>query len=385
MKKLLFPTLFAALAFSCGGENDSAESTPSNILENFTFSVDTLVVDPGEEIINLSMGVRKGSFNETKSHFYLFDDATTKINKINLDELVLEEQIPFEKEGPNGVGSNFIATARYLPGEEFLFSNFQSTGVFNKQGQKILDLTLKPEELDIEGLGENAKYNITNSIRFSPDRKIAYSLPSDFMEGTTQLAKINLETKSGTVLPIPAMEIVGDYRILLQSDDRMSIYVEEISFQEIEGRFYISGATTNSIYRFETGQDSLELFEYDFSLVPNQKEIPIQRKVSSMEEFQAEMEKARTQIGFEKFLYDEQAKLFYRFGRIYEPRGDDPEAPSKAQVFLFAFDENLNLIGETEIPELDQTPSNPFFKDGKLWSYVNVEDELGFAVIDFNF
>jgi hypothetical protein len=26
-----------------------------------------------------------------------------------------------------------------------------------------------------------------------------------------------------------------------------------------------------------------------------------------------------------------------------------------------------------------------FFKDGKLWSYVNVEDELGFAVMEFKF
>ncbi|WP_035483545.1 DUF4221 family protein [Algoriphagus marincola] len=385
MKKFLFPTLIAALAFSCGGENESRDSQPRNILENFSFTVDTLVVDPGEEIINLSRGVRGSSLDETKTHFYLFDDATTQINKINLDELILEEQIPFEKEGPNGVGANFISTSRYLPGEEFLFSSFQSSGIFNKQGEKVLDLTLKPEELDIEGLGENAQFNITNSMRITPDKKQVYSLPGDFMEGTTQLAKIDLENKSGKVLPIPAMEIVGDYRILLQSDQSMSIYIEEISFQELGGKFYISGATTNSIYRFEPGQDSLQLFEFDFSLVPNQKEIPIQRKVSSMEEFEAEMEKARTQIGFEKLLFDEQTRRFYRFGRIYEPKGDDPEAPSKAQVFLFAFDENLNFLGETEIPELENTPSNPFFKDGKLWSYVNVDDELGFAVMDFKF
>ncbi|WP_439473768.1 DUF4221 family protein [Algoriphagus formosus] len=385
MKKFLFPTLIAALAFSCGGENESVEANSGNILENFSYSIDTVVVDPGDEIINLSRGVRGSSLDETKTYFYLFDEATTQINKINLDELVLEEQIPFEKEGPNGIGANFIATSRYLPGEEFLFSSFQSTGIFNKQGQKVLDLTLKPEEFIVEGLGEDAQFNITNSIRLSPDRKIAYSLPNDFMEGTTQLAKIDLEAKSGKVLPIPALDIVGEYRILLQSDQSMSIYFEEISFQEIGGKFYISGATTNSIYRFEPGQDSLQLFEFDFTLVPNQKEIPIQRKVSSMEEFQAEMEKARTQIGFEKLLYDEQTKRFYRFGRIYEPKGDDPEAPSKAEVFLFAFDNNLNLIGETALPELDKTPSSPFFKDGKLWSYVNVDDELGFAVMDFKF
>lgn len=383
MKKLLFFALSIAV-FSCGGDSETESSANSNILEDFSFTTDTLVVNPGEEIINLSQGVRASSLDESKTYFYLFDEVTTQINKINLDELILEEQIPFEKEGPNGVGANYITTSRYLPGEEFLFSNFQNTGLFNKNGIKILDLTLKPGDIQVEGLSENAQYNLTNQIRFSPDKKWIYSLPGDFMEGTNQLAKINLESKSGNVFPIPALDKVGEYRILLQSDDMMSIYVEELFLQKFGESYFLSGGTVNSIYRFEAGQDSLQLFEFDFSLVPNEKEIPITNKVSSQEEFQAEMEKARGQIGFDKLLFDEETKLFYRFGRIYQPR-EDKEAPLKAQVFLFVFDEKLNLIGETEIPELDKVPSNAFFKDGKLWSYVNVEDELGFAVFTLNF
>lgn len=383
MKKLLFFALSIAV-FSCGGDSESESSANSNILEDFSFTTDTLVVNPGEEIINLSQGVRASSLDESKTYFYLFDEVTTQINKINLDELILEEQIPFEKEGPNGVGANYITTSRYLPGEEFLFSNFQNTGLFNKNGIKILDLTLKPGDVKVEGLVENFQYNLTNQIRFSPDKKWIYSLPGDFMEGTNQLAIINLEDKSGNVIPIPALDKVGEYRILLQSDDMMSIYVEELFFQQIEKSYFLSGGTVNSIYRFEAGQDSLQLFEFDFSLVPNEKEIPITNKVSSQEEFEAEMEKARGQIGFDKLLFDEGTQRFYRFGKIYKPR-EDKEAPLKAQVFLFAFDENLNLIGETEISELDKVPSSAFFKDGKLWSYVNVEDELGFAVFTFDF
>ncbi|MDG1277920.1 MAG: DUF4221 family protein [Algoriphagus sp.] len=383
MKNLPLVALLLAL-FSCG-ESDTAENSGSkNILENFSFTTDTLVVNPGEEIINLSQGVRSGSLDESKTYFYLFDEVTGQMNKINLDKLILEEQIPFEKEGPNGVGANYISTSRYLPGEEFLFSNFQSTGIFNKNGKKVLDLTLKPGDLQVEGLSENAQYNLTNQIQFSPDKRWMYSLPGDFMEGTNQLAKIDLESKSGNVIPIPALEKVGEYSILLQSDEMMSIYVEELFLQQIGDSYFLSGGTVNSIYRFEAGQDSLELFKFDFSIVPNEKEIPVNNKVSSQDQFQAEMEKARGQIGFEKLLFDEATKRFYRFGRIYKPR-EDKEAPLKARVFLFAFDENLNLIGETEIPELDKVPSNAFFKDGKLWSYVNVEDELGFAVFTIDF
>ncbi|MEN2280671.1 DUF4221 family protein [Algoriphagus sp. SE2] len=385
MKNLLPILLLLVLFSSCGGTDTAQNSGSENILENFSFTTDTVVVNPGEEIINLSRGVRNGSLDESKTYFYLFDEVTAQMNKINLDQLILEEQISFEKEGPNGVGANYITTSRYLPGEEFLFANFQNTGIFNRNGEKVQDLTLKPGDIQVEGLSENAEYNLTNQIVFSPDRKWMYSLPGDFMEGTNQLAKIKLESKSGNVIPIPALDKVGDYRILLQSDEIMSIYVEELFLQQIEDSYFLSGGTVNSIYRFEIGQDSLKLFEFDFSIVPNEKEIPVNNKVSSQKEFESEMKKARGQIGFDKLLFDENTKRFYRFGRIYETKGDDPDAPLKAQVFLFAFDENLNLIGETEIPELDKVPSSAFFKDGKLWSYVNVDDELGFAVFTLNF
>ncbi|MBN7814334.1 DUF4221 family protein [Algoriphagus pacificus] len=381
--KNLFLILFIFLLISCGEDNPEQSSSSKNILENFSFTTDTLVVNPGEEIINLSQGVRNSSLDESKTYFYLFDLASTQMNKINLDKLILEEQIPFEKEGPNGIGGNFISTARYLPGEEFIFSSFQNTGVFNKEGEKIVDLSLKPDEIKIEGLSENAQYNLTSQIHISSDKKLMYSTPSDFMEGANYLVKINLENKTGNLIQMPALDKVGEFNIVYELEGGVSVYLEQLFFQEIENNFFLSGSTTNSIYKFKPGQDSLELFKFDFSLVPNEKETPVRTKVSNQSDFDAEMEKVRTQIAFDKLIYDEKTKRYFRFGRIYEPR-EDKESLSKAQVFLFAFDENLNLIGETEIPELDKVPNSSFFKDGKLWTYVNVEDELGFAVFTFN-
>ena len=96
------------------------------------------------------------------------------------------------------------------------------------------------------------------------------------------------------------------------------------------------------------------------------------------------MEKASSQIGFEKLLWDDSSKRFFRFGRKLLPKEND-EDPTKAELYLFAYDADLKLIGEKFLEDVDQIPSSPFFKDGKLYSYVNVEDELGFAVFTFNF
>ncbi|MFC3416443.1 DUF4221 family protein [Algoriphagus hitonicola] len=106
--------------------------------------------------------------------------------------------------------------------------------------------------------------------------------------------------------------------------------------------------------------------------------------MKSKQEFDEAVNSTRDQISFGDLLWDEKRGLFFRFGSIRKPIPSQ-EAPIKNEVFLFAYDKDLNLVGELEIEELDFQPSWPFFKDGKLWSFVNVEDELGFAVFDFKF
>ena len=267
MKKLLFPFFCAALAFSCGASDESADSGSDNVLEDFSFTVDTVVVDPGEEIINLSQGIRSSDLDESKTHFYLFDPATTKINKINLDELRLVQQIPFEKEGPNGVGE-YLSAVKVLSGERFLFGSFRNTGIYSKSGEKIRDLTLKPEELEIEGMEEGIGFSLSNSMRLSPDESHILSLPGDFMEGTRQLAKINLEEKTGKLLQIPGLDKSTEFRILLQSDQTMSIFADPTHFQEFFGTYFLSAGATNSIYIYDYQTDSLDLRTFDFTVTP---------------------------------------------------------------------------------------------------------------------
>lgn len=382
MKKLsLF--ILSVIIFSCG-EKESSEAGAFNMLENFSFTVDTVVVDPGEEIINLSQRSRLASTDESKTYFYLLDSKAGHVNKVNLDELKLEEIIPFEKEGPNGIGTSFHIAAKVLPGEDFLFTSFRESGIFSREGKLIKNLQFKPEEMKIEGLDEAESRSLLNQLILTKDQKTVFSLPSNYLKGKAKLVRIDLENSSGEILETPAFDIVEDYSIIHDSEGRVSISPQAIFMQEIGDHIYISTQPTNKIYKYDFPADSLTLVAFDFTIVPNQKEIPIQNKVSSMEEFQSQMEKANTQIGFDRLIFDEENNRFYRFGRIYEPKKEGQEGISKAQVFLFAFDDQLNLIGETEIPELDQVPTFPFFKDGKLWSYVNVEDELGFAVFTFN-
>ncbi|MBT0812886.1 hypothetical protein KIH41_16485 [Litoribacter ruber] len=55
---------------------------------------------------------------------------------------------------------------------------------------------------------------------------------------------------------------------------------------------------------------------------------------------------------------------------------------TESKIYLTVFDENFELIGETPIPELSPVSLSKYFvKDGVLWVYINVEDEMGFVRI----
>jgi hypothetical protein len=47
-------------------------------------------------------------------------------------------------------------------------------------------------------------------------------------------------------------------------------------------------------------------------------------------------------------------------------------------VFISIFDEDLNLLTESPVTEQTAPPKKHFVKDGKIWIFENVEDELAF-------
>ncbi len=53
----------------------------------------------------------------------------------------------------------------------------------------------------------------------------------------------------------------------------------------------------------------------------------------------------------------------------------------EAKIFLTVFDEDFNLISEGEIPEFNSESVKYFVKDGKLWYFTNIDDELGFVIL----
>lgn len=379
MKKLSL-IILALIVFSCGS-NDSEDSASSNILEKLTYAVDTVLINSGQELVDLSGDLRLADLSEDHRMLYLLGQKTKILYVFDLEEKKLIETIPFEKEGPNGLGE-YPSSLQLLEGERFVISDYRSSYLFDKAAMRIGEFKIAKDS--IEGLETKDEMSLLHHVTLSPDERQLFSLPGNFFEGTRDLLVYDLSKSTGKQIDIPAMDLAGTFRVVLQTKDMMMVSIEDINFSWANGRLFIYSNSTSDLYSYDYQEDSLRLHTFPHSLVETKKTGSVQNTVESQEAFQAEMEKISTQITFGEMIWDSASERYFRFGRIFVPK-PDLERKGDDKVYLFAYDKELNLIGEAYLEELKKQPNRSFFKDGKLWSYVNVEDELGFAVMDFKF
>ena len=127
------------VVFSCKEKRDSIDDFDThqkdNILEGFSFSIDTLMVDTGEDFINF--GIPFIAVQSPNSKFYyILNYKTVHLQKIDLDSLKLIETFRFEKDGPNSPG--FTITFQPISEESFFFPNFQKPTIIHKSVTGVL-------------------------------------------------------------------------------------------------------------------------------------------------------------------------------------------------------------------------------------------------------
>jgi len=378
MKKLLTISVLALLA-ACGSK-ESESSEPVNILENLTYSVDTVVVDPGEEIINLNYGLGNYSLSKDHQQLYKFDETIYQMQEIDLNKLVLTASYPFEKEGPNGLNP-YMGIMTGSSDGYFIFNSHTKIGKFSKPGELSQDFDYSIDKLTG---GENPKGNMLSQFAFMNEKQKGFFLETNFSDPVFNLITINFAEENSKVIDLPEMDRTHDFRIVSDENGYKMSSNQLVTVQTINSKVYVATSVSSGIYRYDPVLDSLEYITFPLTLTATEKTRKIKNEVSSAEERKEQNVLINSEVGFKELLWEDQSKRFFRFSSI-RLQNNDPEATPKNEIYLSAFDPELKLIGEQLLEDLTTIPQYPFFKEGKLWSYVNVEDELGFTVFTFNF
>ncbi|SFT76560.1 protein of unknown function [Algoriphagus locisalis] len=378
MKKLFKISIL--LFASCGGEkSESTEEVEVLTLENLSYTTDTLAVNISDEIFN-AYGYYGDGLSQDGTTIYLFNDQESEIHEIDVNSMTLVERHPFEKDGPNKIPS-FVNYFQTLPGDEFLLSNSNSSGIYSLSGKLVQKLNLTTES--VSGFDEKASSFLTNSIHITEDKSKAITLPRAFSGGISGLGIIDLASKKGINLELPAMKITEKYRVTFREGNGSSSAGDYENLQMLNGNFVIYSGATSDIYLYDPSLDSLSLLTFPHKIVPKSKQGNYPTEVDSPElitEIRKEMGK---EIRFGRFYWDAKNERYMRFAQ--KNKYDVEGKMIGGEFYVFTYSKDFKLTAEGEFKNYNPNQNMGFFKDGKLYCYTPVDEIPGFVVYTFDF
>ena len=176
---------------------------------------------------------------------------------------------------------------------------------------------------------------------------------------------------------------MADYHFSLQS---MMLIMPDMDLFGWEDKLILSNAVSSELSWFDLQQDTLFSRTYQSKLTADGKKGKYKNQVETSEELEKEEKAMRQEINFMAPFWDEVNQRFYRFSYEELDIEVDPEKGEKtrSKVYLTILDKDLNLLGESPVPVLNHKPGKHFAKDGKIWMFINVDDEMGFVRMSLN-
>lgn len=372
--KIIYILIFGISILSCKGEKTSSE----RISINLNYKIDTVVVDPREEIINLKWGLRASAIQDSKGHLFILDKDEGVVDKINLDELVLVEKISYEKEGPNGIG-NVTSWIRLLEDDKILIGSPEFLSLFDLEGKVIRRYTEKMEEFigdDVRGLEYvSGKPVIT-------DEETVYKLSQDFKDMSIKFIKLDYKKRTSKIYDMPGLDELPIYTILYMTEQSFNVASSREEINQYGNKIVFSSDAFSDLYVLDIEKDSLYSVSYTPHLTQASKKGGYPENVGSKSEFQELYTKIDEEVSFMSPVWDADNNLYYRFSYEtfeYESQSED-ESKTYSKVYLTIFDDEFNVLGESLVKELKNPPASLFVKNGNIWTYANINDELGFII-----
>jgi hypothetical protein len=381
--KISISSIILVFAIGCSSPKEGESDLPT-----LEITMDTVMIDPGQEILFLNYGLGLSALSEDKKYLYNINPQEYSIEQINLNSLEFEKKHTFEKEGPNGVG-DYLRGFSLINEEMLFFSTFQMENIFDWQGKKLESFDISEMGMDQEQLEEGDRPLKTKSL--SSDGKEFASLISNYEKKTTSFALIDRDNKTFKKLAIPAIEKAGNFEPFL-NDGETAVGLGANRFLIDEGGKVILGTSvSNELYVLDKTNDSLQHITFNSQLTPNEKSGTYPAEVADRSQFEGYFKKIQEDINFAAPVWDEKKQVYYRisFQMKFDENAAVPEngfftPPNGADVYLSVLDENLNLIAEGTFPEMDRYPGLHFGKNGKLWLFENIEDEMGFVRLNIS-
>lgn len=371
-----FLVFIGFLAVACGGSGEHKED-----FGQVSLSLDTVKVDAKGEILMAGASIFLSDLSPDRDYLYNFDKKNSLLEIINLDALTLEEKIKISIEGPNGVGAvvNRVSLAKE---GSIAFYNSGRLDILNLEGEKIFGFGYRNHGFE-EGFIPPDQYLSNQMVFLDQGNEVVGVLYSSKTMDFQSLVRIDFDKKKIEKIDIPELFIVNDFVVNFNSGNRSMYFIQPIYMVKVDRKILISNAARGMIQSYDIDDRTVISKKVESKIFTDGIQGEYKKRIESQEEINDETWRMDQEIQFSPLTWDPKNKRFYRFSYQKILRAENGN-PSRFKVYLTVLDEELNVLDAVEVPSFSKKPNDHFVKNGKIWIYENMEDELGFIRLSIN-
>lgn len=378
--KNFFITLLCCLLFACAEKKGSERAE----LSQLTFSLDTIMIDSGEEILYLRDNLWVSDISKDGKYLFNYNRKDAVMEKIDLDQQKLVGKILFEKEGPDGVG-DYISDISITADESVVMWYYGLTSIFNQQAKLVRNLNFGKITSGEVSESDTFLYSIYENSE-NPDRFLGFYL--QWKDQNFFLLDVDVKNETYRKIELPELNKIKEFSVDLLFDGQwVGNFGADVRPEAFMDKIIITNNSFNEAYIYDMSIDSLIMRAFNSVLLGNKKSFlpPKQLDFESSQRWDVDR-KLKEDINFGSIHWDAGNQRYLRlsyqekFGEeMIENRGYKAIG---AEVFLSVFDKDFNLLAESVVPQLNKRAAKHFVKDGQIWIFENIDDEMAFLRLE---
>jgi hypothetical protein len=370
--------IFILLLSACTARETELENPSAS------YSIDTVRINSKNEILDLWGFASFSDLDYNKKSIFYYNSFNHSLDHIDLEKLEFIKRIAFEKNGPNGTGEIFVGF-NVLKDHRFFIKSYVESSIFNDNGSLIQKLDWRNS---LNANGEKYYDYPVRQIIVESEDLLVFGLSYDYENIRVNLDALSIGKNKVDRLDLNSKKSYGDLSI--RSAQSGNIVDPSIELTHQNNKIIISYEFSNEIVYYDYKVKALKFVDYNPTLTP-QSVKPPNISVGSMNEIIKEIKHFYEQVKYYRPVWDSESKQYYRLSTktifVEENKANSKATYGETQeikVFLTVFDAEFNLLSELEIEELSDFDNDYFIKDGKLWLFINLDDEMGFVRLSLN-
>lgn len=385
MKKYFFFVISVFLLYSCNQPPSELKKS-----EGLNISIDTVMIETGEDFINLRFGIYRSGLSNDKKYLYNSGGTSPYLERINLETLTFEEKMIFDDDGPNAFG-DYVHGVSSDVNNNLILTSWDGTSIFNLEKQKLKKYLLDGKNFQGDKLENREQF--TSKIIPSQDYETVYGLIENYESGEIFFAVVDKNEQSLQKIKLEGFELANEFIVTYRVGAGATVSPQNTEIVRLGNKLVITNPTFSRVAVYDLDKKNLSYFDCRPSLTASEKSGKYTEEVNSREEFEIQRIKIGEEVTFLPLMMDTDNDNYVRPSIIGKPKINDKGLPemNDHQIFVSILNETFEVVKETEVSDgigkLFSTPipQKPFMKDGMIWLYLNINDELAFVRMGLNY